>query len=60
MIAQEPSVSDEQERIRELERRLADLEARLPKHTVPTAMMVEMEELEEALAALRASVAKAT
>jgi len=44
-------MSDE-ERIRELERRLADLEARLPRHSVPAAMMVEIEELEEELAAL--------
>jgi hypothetical protein len=55
-------VSDE-ERIRELEQRLADLEARLPRHSVPVAMMVEIEELEEELAALRvrrASVAQET
>jgi len=51
-------VSDE-ERIRELERRLTDLEARLPRHTVPTSMMVEMEELEEELAVLRARQASA-
>ena len=36
-------------RIRELERRIADLKTRLPKHSVPPAMMIELEELEEEL-----------
>jgi len=44
---------DDEDRIRELERRLADLQARLPKHTVSARMAVEMEELEEDLASLR-------
>ncbi|MBN1484546.1 MAG: histidine kinase [Chloroflexia bacterium] len=37
------------ERIAELERRIADLRARLPKHSVSAAMMLELEELEEEL-----------
>ncbi|MFL7794797.1 MAG: histidine kinase [Anaerolineae bacterium] len=37
----------------ELEKRIADLQARLPKHSVPPAMMIELEELEEALACLK-------
>jgi hypothetical protein len=37
----------------ELERKIADLKARLPKHSVPPAMMIELEELEEALARLK-------
>jgi len=37
----------------ELEQRLADLQKRLPKHSVPASMMIELEELEEALAAVR-------
>jgi hypothetical protein len=41
------------ERERELEQRLADLQKRLPKHSVPASMMIELEELEEALAAVR-------
>ncbi|MGD2103972.1 MAG: histidine kinase [Anaerolineae bacterium] len=35
--------------IEELERRIADLEARLPKHSIPPAMLAELEDLEEAL-----------
>ena len=42
-------VPERGEAIPELQRRIADLRARLPKHSVPVAMMVEMEELEEAL-----------
>jgi len=37
-------------RVAELERRITDLQARLPKHSVPPAMLIELEELEEALA----------
>ena len=40
-------------RIVELEKQIADLKARLPKHSVPPAMMIELEELEEALAHLK-------
>ena len=40
------------ERVRELERRLADLEARMPAHSVPPAMMIELDDLEEELARL--------
>ncbi len=38
---------DVRERIAELERRIADLRARLPKHSVPPAMIQELESLEE-------------
>ncbi|MBC7236117.1 MAG: histidine kinase [Chloroflexi bacterium] len=41
-------------RIEELEQRIADLQARLPKHSVPPPMILELEELEEELACLRA------
>ena len=37
------------DRIDELERQIADLEARLPEHSIPPAMLIELEELEEAL-----------
>lgn len=37
------------ERIAELERRIADLRARLPRHSVPPAMLREREDLEEEL-----------
>jgi hypothetical protein len=38
----------------ELERRLADLQARMPAHSMPPSMMIELDELEEQLAELRA------
>ena len=43
-----------EEQIRELEQRIADLKARLPKHSIPPAMIMELEELEEELARARA------
>jgi hypothetical protein len=36
-----------------IEQQIADLKARLPRHSVPPAMMIELEELEEALAHLK-------
>ncbi|MGB9723910.1 MAG: histidine kinase [Chloroflexia bacterium] len=36
-----------------LEKRLADLRARLPRHSVPPSMLQEIEELEEELARRR-------
>jgi hypothetical protein len=41
-------------RIQELEREIADLKARWPKHSVPPAMLMRLEELEEELERLRA------
>jgi len=35
--------------IDELKERIADLKARLPKHSVPPSMQIELEELENAL-----------
>ncbi len=46
--------SDAQAWIADLERRLADAQARLPKHSTPMLMMMEIEDLEEALAQARA------
>ncbi len=43
-----------EQRIRELQQRLDDLRARLPKHSVPAAMILELETLEEELADLQA------
>ena len=40
-------------RVAELEKQLADLQARLPAHSVPVSMMVELDELEEELALAR-------
>jgi uncharacterized small protein (DUF1192 family) len=44
------------ERIAQLEAEIAELKARLPKHSVPPAMILELEELEEELTRLRAQV----
>ncbi len=46
----------DEKRIAELEAQLAALEARLPKHSVPPAMIIELEELEEELKMLQARV----
>ncbi|MDY6877190.1 MAG: histidine kinase [Chloroflexota bacterium] len=35
--------------IAELKERIADLYSRLPKHSIPPAMLIELEELEEEL-----------
>ena len=45
-------------RVEELERRIADLEARLPKHSIPPAMLIELEELEEELRQARQEAAQ--
>jgi hypothetical protein len=45
-------------RITQLERRIADLWARLPRHSIPPAMLIELEELEEALEQARAEAAQ--
>jgi len=42
-----------EERIAELEMRLADLNARLPAHSVPAAMLIEMEDIEDELERLQ-------
>jgi hypothetical protein len=44
--------------IADLERRIADLKARLPKHSAPMSMLVELDELDEALEAARARAAE--
>ena len=48
------SQTDILERIADLERRIADLQARLPKHSVPTSMLVELDDLEDELDTLKA------
>jgi BMFP domain-containing protein YqiC len=45
---------DERTRLSQLEARLADLEARLPAHSVRPAMLMELEDLEGEIARLRA------
>ena len=40
-------------RVAELEKQLADLQARLPAHSVPPSMIAELDDLEEELALAR-------
>ena len=49
---------DERERILQLENEIAELKARLPKHSVPTTMIIELEDLEDELAELKARVSR--
>jgi hypothetical protein len=45
-----------QTQIEELERQLADLKARMPAHSIPPSMMIEVDELEEQLAQVHLNV----
>jgi len=45
-------------RVTGLEKQLADLKARLPKHSIAPAMLIELEELEEELERTRAEAAQ--
>lgn len=47
-----------QERITQLEAKIAELTARLPAHSTPPAMIVELEELEDELEMLKAQHAR--
>lgn len=49
-------MGDVQERIARLEKQLADLQRRLPAHSVPPSMILEMERIEEELAQARAQL----
>ena len=42
------------DQIKDLENRIADLKARLPAHSVPPTMMIELDELEDQLVKLQA------
>ncbi len=42
------------ERIAQLEKEIQELKARLPAHSVPAAMIIELEDLEDELETLRA------
>jgi len=46
------------QRIAEIKRQLADVEARLPAHSVPPAMVMEMEALEDELEQLQRGLEK--
>jgi hypothetical protein len=41
------------ERIAQLEKEIEEMQARLPKHSVPPAMIMELEDLEEELEMLK-------
>ena len=43
----------DQERMTELEEKIADLQTRLPRHSVRAAMLIELEDMEDELAELR-------
>ena len=45
-------------RVEELERQIADLTARLPKHSTPPSMLIELDDLEEELEQARAKAAQ--
>ena len=49
---------DEEQRIAELQDQIEQLKARLPKHSVPAAMIIELEDLEDELETLRGQVAR--
>ena len=48
---------DEVKRIAELQDQIEQLKARLPKHSVPAAMIIELEDLEDELETLHGRVA---
>jgi hypothetical protein len=50
----------DKERITQLEQQLAELKARLPRHSVPAAMIIELEDLEDELEALKANAVRDT
>ena len=52
-------MTDEEE-IARLEKKIAELKARLPKHSVPPAMLMELEELEDELETLRGQASSDT
>ena len=45
-------------RVEELEKKIADLKARLPKHSVPASMIIELEDMEEELEQARTKLAQ--
>jgi len=47
-------LSNHERQIAHLEAQIAELKARLPKHSVPPVMILKLEDLEDELAALKA------
>jgi hypothetical protein len=48
------------ERIAQLEKEIEEIKARLPKHSVPPTLIMELEELEDELETLRARESRGT
>jgi hypothetical protein len=51
---------NDEERIAQLEAKIAELEARLPRHSVPPSMIAELEEMEVELEQLRTRTSSGT
>jgi HAMP domain-containing protein len=49
-----------EDRIAYLEKRITELNARMPKHSVPAAMIIELEDLEDELDELRKKLERGT
>jgi uncharacterized protein YlxW (UPF0749 family) len=49
---------DEKKQIADLQEQIEQLKARLPKHSVPAAMIIELEDLEDELETLRRRVGR--
>ncbi len=47
---------DDNERLQQLKAKLADLKSRMPAHSVRPAMLLEIEDLEDEIASLRAEL----
>jgi hypothetical protein len=47
--------SERSERIRQIESQISEIKARLPRHTPPASMLVELDELEDELRRLQGS-----
>ena len=50
----------DKKRLKQLEEELAALKARLPRHSIPPAMIIELEDLEDEIEMLRSRVASDT
>ena len=48
----------DKERVEQLEKEIEELKARLPKHSVPAAMIMELEDLEDELETLKARTSR--
>jgi hypothetical protein len=56
LIKEQVKMSDK-ERIAQLEKEIRELNARLPKHSTPPAMIIELEDLEDELEELKSRTA---